>query len=114
VLVVDDEPNLTHMAGRVLELAGHVVASAGSGEEAVALLASTPFDVVVSDVAMGAGMTGWDLALHVRERYPGCRFVLATGWGAAIDPDEARERGVDAVVAKPYRVAVLQRAVLGE
>ena len=30
------------------------------------------------------------------------RFLLATGWGAAIDPAEARARGVEAVLAKPY------------
>jgi CheY-like chemotaxis protein len=34
--------------------------------------------------------------------------VLATGWGAAIDASEARAKGVDAVIAKPYRPADLE------
>jgi hypothetical protein len=33
--------------------------------------------------------------------------VLATGWGAAIDPAEARTRGVVAVLSKPYVLADL-------
>jgi len=32
-----------------------------------------------------------------------------TGWGAAIDPEEARKRGVDEVIAKPYRIADLRQ-----
>jgi hypothetical protein len=37
--------------------------------------------------------------------------VLVTGWGAEIDPTDARTRGVDAVVAKPYRADTLRSAV---
>jgi CheY-like chemotaxis protein len=37
------------------------------------------------------------------------RLVLATGWGAAIDPAEARSKGIDAVLAKPYQPADLQK-----
>jgi CheY-like chemotaxis protein len=62
---------------------------------------------------MGAGMNGWELAAVVRQRWPALRFVLATGWGAAIDPAEARRRGVEAVIAKPYRLADLQKAIAG-
>ena len=35
--------------------------------------------------------------------------MLATGWGAAIDPAEARSKGIDAVLAKPYQPADLQQ-----
>jgi hypothetical protein len=41
------------------------------------------------------------------------RFALATGWGAQIDPAEARAIGVEAVIAKPYRAADLQRLSVG-
>jgi ActR/RegA family two-component response regulator len=40
------------------------------------------------------------------------RFLLATGWGAAIDPVEARTRGVEAVLAKPYQLADLLYALV--
>jgi CheY-like chemotaxis protein len=74
-------------------------------------LAESTFDVVVSDVGMGAGMNGWELADTVRGRWPDVRFMLATGWGAAIDPTEARARGVEAVLSKPYHPVDLLQAL---
>jgi signal transduction histidine kinase/ActR/RegA family two-component response regulator len=103
ILVVDDEPALTRMAAFLLESDGHTVGTANSGEEALARLAAEPFDLVLSDVAMGPGMNGWELAAQVQERYPGLPFALATGWGAQIETGEARDRGVGAIIAKPYR-----------
>jgi len=97
----------------MLHPAGHLVKMAGSGEEALALLAAERFDVVVSDMGMGAGMNGWELAAAVKHRWPTVRFLLATGWGAAIDPIEARAKGVEAVLAKPYRPVDLENALAG-
>ena len=105
ILAVDDEPALTRAVQRLLRPSGHMVTMAGSGEEALEKLAAEPFDVVLSDVGMGTGMNGWELAERVRSGWPQVRFALATGWGAAIDPVEARERGVVAVLAKPYSPA---------
>lgn len=102
VLAVDDEPRLARMVALMLRPAGHSVATACSVEEALARLAEQPFDVVLSDLGLGDGPNGWDLAACVRERWPGTRVVLATGWGAAIDPAEAHARGIDAVLSKPY------------
>jgi hypothetical protein len=39
------------------------------------------------------------------------RFLLATGWGAAIDPGEAQAKGVEAVLAKPYQLTDLLLAL---
>jgi CheY-like chemotaxis protein len=53
-------------------------------------------------------MNGWELVDEVRRREPGMPVVLATGWGATIDPAQARTKGVHAVLAKPYKPAELQ------
>ncbi len=111
ILAVDDEPALARMAALMLEHDGHRVSVATSGEEALRRLAAGHYDLVVSDVGMGEGMNGWELAGHVRERWPGTRVVLATGWGAQIDAEKARSRGVDAVLAKPYRREDLRAAL---
>jgi PAS domain S-box-containing protein len=111
ILAVDDEPMMTKAVVRMLKPAGHVVSVAASGEEALEKLAEQTFDVVVSDVGMGPGMNGWELADAVKRGWPGVRFLLATGWGAAIDPGEAHGRGVEAVLAKPYHPADLLRAL---
>lgn len=113
ILAVDDELPLAKLIALMLGADGHTVELATSGEEALRILEQQPFDLVISDVGMGAGMNGWQLAEVVRARYPTTRFCLATGWGAQIDPDEARARGVDAIVAKPYRIADLRRLISG-
>jgi PAS domain S-box-containing protein len=109
ILVVDDEPSLVTMLARLLGSDGHQVTVATSGEEALAILASTPTDVVISDLSMGAGMNGWELAEAVRALPGRPHFILTTGWGAEIEPDDAAARGVMAVVSKPYRLPDLRR-----
>src|SRR5262249_30610579 len=98
ILAVGDQPALSKAVRRLLLPHGHVVTTATSGEEALRLLTDGAFDLVLSDVGMGAGMNGWELAERVRTGWPDVRFMLATGWGAGIDPAEAREKGVEAVL----------------
>ena len=111
VLAVDDEPAMTKAVVRMLRPGGHTVNVAASAEEALDQLAVKTFDVVVSDMGMGAGMNGWELAAEVKRRWPEVRFILATGWGAAIELSDARARGVQAVLAKPYLPAALNAAL---
>ncbi|MBI3965225.1 MAG: GAF domain-containing protein [Chloroflexi bacterium] len=111
ILAVDDEPLLSSILSRLLCLDGHTVTLASSGEEAQQRLGTQPFDLVISDLGLGAGMNGWELAEHVRSSFPGTHFILATGWGAQIDAEEAKSRGVEAVVAKPYRFNDLKAVV---
>jgi PAS domain S-box-containing protein len=111
VLAVDDQPALAQMVADMLEPSGHRVTTSTSGEEALARLAEERFDVVVSDVGMGSGMNGFELAARIRTRWPWTRIVLATGWGSVIEDEEAEQYAIDAVVAKPYRLAELRRAV---
>jgi CheY-like chemotaxis protein len=109
ILVVDDEPALVTMLARLLGSDGHQVSVATSGEEALTILASAPIDVVISDLGMGAGMNGWELAEAVRKLPGRPHFILTTGWGAEIDEADAAARGVLAVVSKPYRLPDLRK-----
>ena len=111
ILVVDDEPALVTMLARILGSDGHQVTVATSGEEALAILANAHADVIISDLGMGAGMNGWDLAAAVRTMAGPPHFILTTGWGAEIDPEEALTRGVHAVVSKPYRLPDLRKVL---
>ena len=111
ILAIDDEPALARMVKLILSKQGHTVETATSGEAGLALLADQPFDLVITDLGLGDGQTGWQVAEEVRKSWPSVRVVLATGWGAGIDPAEARERGVDAVLAKPYAPHELRQLV---
>lgn len=56
-------------------------------------------------------MNGWELVETVRRSWPGVRFMLATGSGAALDPGEAESKGVEAVLSKPYHPLELLQAL---
>jgi CheY-like chemotaxis protein len=108
IVAVDDEPALVELFAAMLSALGHTVTTAASGEAALGYLAAEPYELVITDVGMGAGMNGWEPAAEIERMTPGLPVVLATGWGAMIDLDDARARGIMAVMAKPYRLADLQ------
>jgi len=112
ILAVDDEPELRDMVALMLGNDGHAVRTVASGDEALAALEAGEFDLVLSDVGM-SGMNGWELVERVRRRWPSLRLVLATGWGAEIDPARARQQGIEAVIAKPFRFNDLRRVLAG-
>src|SRR5919106_1375954 len=67
ILVVDDTPAVREVVRRSLEYAGYRVCEAGDGEEALALLALSPVDLVISDLRMPR-IDGRTLALEMRRR----------------------------------------------
>ena len=81
ILAVDDEPMMTKAVVRMLKPSGHLVSVAASGEEALEKLAEQTFDVVVSDMGMGPGMNGWELAEAVKRRWPERALPAGDGLG---------------------------------
>jgi signal transduction histidine kinase/ActR/RegA family two-component response regulator len=110
ILVVDDDRAVGSMVRRLGRVDGHDVSVAMCAEEALEKLNHEAFDVVLSDLGLGTGLDGWQLAAAVRSRWPGIHVLLATGT-AGIDPAAARTRGVDGVLTKPYSPAELRSAL---
>jgi PAS domain S-box-containing protein len=99
VLVVDDDPLVAAGTAMMLEDMGHLVTTAASAQDAVALFAREPLpDLVVTDHAM-PGMTGLELAEWLRRTHPGLPVVLATGYAEAT----ANAAPWLPRLAKPYR-----------
>ncbi|CAN1554671.1 COG3437 Response regulator containing a CheY-like receiver domain and an HD-GYP domain [Burkholderiaceae bacterium] len=78
VLCVDDEPNILAALRRMLSLNNFKVLTADSGKTALELLASTPVDVVISDMHMPE-MNGAALLAAVKEHHPDAMRILLTG-----------------------------------
>jgi signal transduction histidine kinase/CheY-like chemotaxis protein/HAMP domain-containing protein len=111
ILVVDDEENLANMLADILRLeGGHVLEVMTDPRAALDRMASDPPDLVFTDLGMPA-LSGWDLAAQARALHPGLPVILVTGWGHQLDPDQVRESGVAGVVAKPYRIVDIRKAV---
>jgi signal transduction histidine kinase len=86
ILLVDDDALVSDGTAAMIEDLGHEVIEASSAAAALALLDASPdVDLVITDYAM-PGMTGFEFAKLVRERYPALPIVLATGY-AELPPE---------------------------
>jgi len=100
VLCVDDEPALLEICQIFLEkTGGFSVSPALSGKDALALLDSRHFDVIVADYQM-SGMDGIELLKQVRERDAAIPFILFTGKGREEVVIEAINNGADFYLQK--------------
>jgi CheY-like chemotaxis protein len=75
ILIVDDEAHVIRVLRLMLERCGYAVISASDGNEALAKMAETRPDAMVSDIQM-AGMDGRELCQTVRARYPDELFLI--------------------------------------
>ena len=78
ILVVDDEPSIRETLATLLASVGYDVAMAENGISAVSQLNKTVPDVIVTDLNMPP-MSGIELILHVRSRYPSISIVAMSG-----------------------------------
>jgi DNA-binding NtrC family response regulator len=85
------------------ELEGFEVAEASSAQQALEMLERDTFDLVLSDVQM-PGMNGVDLYERIRALRPGLPVVLMTAFAAEDLLRRAQERGIYAVLPKPFAV----------
>lgn len=116
ILLVDDEPQMLRTSALMLEMDGHRVTSAGSGEDALARLPSGPsggaldYDVVLTDLGM-PGMNGMQFVAAIRGRGLRLPCVLVTGWGMELAPADVLATGAQAVLAKPFSAAQLRSTI---
>jgi CheY-like chemotaxis protein len=70
---------------RFLDSLGCAVVEAGSGEQALLMLdAEAGFDVLLTDIALGAGMRGTEVAARAEARQPSLAIVLMSGYSAEL------------------------------
>lgn len=112
ILIVEDEPTNAEVAAVICQAAGHTVAFAAHGEEALALLAKERFDLALVDVQMPV-MDGLALTRRIRA-HPEWRhlpILAVTAKASAVDQGHMWEAGMSHVVTKPYRNSILRQAV---
>src|SRR5262249_39596092 len=110
VLVIDDDQLVREAIVGMLSSWGHEAEQAGSGREALAMMESTKYNLVVTDLAMPE-MDGWATASEIKRRWPGTRVVLATGYAVSAELIESRGDLVDAVIYKPIRLGDITAAL---
>ena len=106
VLVVDDKENMRKLVARILEEA-FAVEEAEDGARALSLVATRPYDVVVTDIRM-PGADGFELLAAVKARAPATEVVIMTGYATvqdAVARDEAGRLRLPREAVRPGRRA---------
>jgi response regulator RpfG family c-di-GMP phosphodiesterase len=102
LLAVDDEPNILAALRRLFRATGWRILTAGSGEEALALLATEAVDAVLSDMRM-PGMDGVQLLERVSQGWPRTARLLLTGQADLGSTIDAINRGrLHRYITKPW------------
>lgn len=110
ILVVDDEVVLRNNLAKYLRLQGHHVDVAASGEEAIELVASDSFALVITDQRM-PGMDGITLIRKLRDHQPSALTLLITAYATFESAIEALRAGAADYLLKPVSLEDLGRKV---
>jgi DNA-binding NarL/FixJ family response regulator len=103
LLIVDDEPNLLRAVAACLRAEGYEVITARSGRDALATLAETMPDLIITDIRM-PGMHGHALVHRIRSspRSALVPIIFLTAKDQKSDRVEGFRTGADAYITKPF------------
>ncbi len=112
VLLVEDNAEVREVVRSQLEALGYVVSAVASGPEALEAIADrNHFDLVLSDVVMAGGMSGFDVARWVQANAPSLRVLLASGYPDAVLRSQAPGEPQPEILRKPFSRGELAQAL---
>ncbi|MDR2151149.1 MAG: sigma-54 dependent transcriptional regulator [Spirochaetaceae bacterium] len=114
LLIVDDEKNIRTGLAAALELDGHEVVTAGTGDEGLKRFQKGDIDLVITDLRM-PGLAGEDLLKHISAETPGIPVIILTGHGTVENAVAAMRNGAYDFLTKPVnldRLSLLVRRAL--
>lgn len=101
LLLVEDDIAVATIAVDLLAGMGLEVEAVENGPDALAALSRRRFDIMLSDIVMPGGMTGFELARQAASRDPKLRIILTSGY-AGDDVDAALAEAPWPFIRKPY------------
>lgn len=111
ILVVDDEPELLEITGGIVKMLGYTVMTVASGEEALALLKEQHFDLILLDMILKDGMSGYDTYKKILEINPEQKAVIISGYASSEEVKKTLQLGASAIIKKPYTLDDLGKTI---
>ena len=104
-MVADDDADILRLISQRLTYRGYHVVTATNGDDALALVLGEPPDAAILDGIM-PGIEGHEICARMRAdaRTAEIPVVLLTAKAGDTDEREAADAGVDAIIAKPFRI----------
>ena len=112
ILAVDDMIDLLEPFSALLKLEGAQVDIATSGQQALELLESNVYDLLISDLGMPF-MDGYELMRKIRKRseWQKLKAIALSGYGRQVDTVRALQSGFNAHLSKPATVAHICQSI---
>ena len=102
VLIVEDERAIQLALRGLLRRAGYEVECADDGKEALRRFREEPYDLVLTDLALGRDLTGMDVLREVKAERPETAVVMITAHGSERIAGDAIKAGAENYVPKPF------------
>ena len=106
VLIIDDDPVIQRLLEKVLVSNQLKTRTAGSGEEALQILRTTQFALILLDITMG-GMDGFQFLERIRHQNIATPVIIVSGKNEEYDTLYGLELGADDYITKPFNPVVL-------
>ena len=110
ILIVDDEPIVRESLRDWLEDAGYKVVTAETGEQALELIMTRDFSVIILDIRL-PGRTGITVLREVKEKKPDIKAIIITAYPSSDLTAEAMKLGAIDYLVKPIAPDDLERLV---
>ena len=110
LLVVDDEESLRITTAAILEKEGYIVDTASSGEEAITLINSTDYDLVLTDLHTEGG-DGLSVLNQIRRHAPLTISVVLTGFASVESAIAALQEGAYDYLVKPCDIESMKHTI---
>ena len=110
ILIVDDEPIVRESLKDWLEDAGYKIVTAETGEQALELIATRDFSVIILDIRL-PGRTGITVLKEVKEKKPDIKAIIITAYPSSDLTAEAMKLGALDYLVKPIAPDDLERLV---
>ena len=110
ILVVDDNENIRVILKQMLEDGGYAVRTANGGEEALEILKTGHFDMVITDINM-PGMTGFELLEKTKKAYPQVPVIFITAYRKDKTLVGSVNIGLSDYIEKPFKMDEVLRTV---
>lgn len=107
ILIVDDDAIILRELSELLNMDGHTVEMASTGEEALKLIKDKNYDIIFSDLKM-PGMDGLELLKNTKQLTPNTDVVMITGFGSIDNAVEAMKLGAKDYIQKPFKMSYIK------
>lgn len=107
---MDDEPFVCEAVKMMLSFDGHSVLTTNSAKEALTILETEPFDLVITDFAMPV-MKGDELAAAIKARLPQQPIIMITAYAEMLQSSGNPLPSVDCLISKPFLLDNLRQAI---